>query len=314
MTCKACTEVQESKRAAIVAVPMTKPNPRWLKRFQDKARDLLLQRDFLGGGIAESDPWADGECGIGEFWGRAETYRTDEEIVEEACKHADWMRFKRSALVIGEPTPVVNAFAGMVHQSQRYEDVAAAVKVERTIPDPEGEKRVAYLRAQMPDKCQDHLELDKLRAENAKLKGLGAASAVKEYVKLSVQNAKLTGQELTGKVRIVSFEPSGKVPLQGEVHKPSLKPYSIPESMAPKQDWRTAADEARMLAEMRREERLDAEAKFKATVLKAKGSDNVGDVDAAYAKLGTHRALCRCLECAHERSIRAKGTVSQWSV
>lgn len=315
--CVACDEVQEAKRAAIVAVPMTKPNPRWLKRFRSVAQDLLLQREFSNRFVEGKGDIADNEwMHVGEPWGRKDMCSgwTDDEIIEEACKFADWMRFKRQALVIGEPTLVANAFAGMIHQSSRYEDVKAAVKVERMIPDPEGEAQVARLRNSLPDKCADHIELDRLMAENAKLRSAQGVEQAKEYIKLSAKLAKLKGEELEGKVRIVSLEPSGKQPLQGEIFKPALAPYSIPESDQPKQDWSTASQEARLLAEMRREERAESDAKFQATLLKAKGSDNIGDLDEAYAKLGTHRMLCRCVTCAHERSSRAKGTKSVWSV
>jgi hypothetical protein len=307
--CQACQQAREAKRTAIVAVPLTKPNPRWLKRFQAKALDMLLQREYIEYHGPDGD-----DLGIGEEWFKGSGFRTDEEIIAQACQAADWMRFKRPKLVMGEPTPVVNAFAGMIAQSSRYEDVKAAVKVERTIPDRDGETRIAYLRAQMPDECETHAEYRRLLAENQRLKQTQGVLDARDYVKLSTQVAKATGQELTGRVRIVSFDGQSRPPLQGEVFKPALKPYRAPQSEAPMQDWRRAAEESRLLAEMRRDEQHEQQAKFESAVLKAKSSQDVGDVDAVYAKLGTHRALCTCQKCAHERSIRAKGTQSQWSV
>lgn len=216
--CRGCEGARVTKRAAIVAVPLTKTNPKWLKRFQDKASDLLLQRSWM------DESGLDGSGDIGEFWGRSEKWLDDGEIIEEACKQADWMRFKRSKLVMGEPTAVCNAFAGMVHQSSRYEDVPGAVKVEREIPDRDGEVKVAYIRAQMPEMCALHTELAALQSENAALKREQLAQDTKTYVKLSTRLAKMQGQELSGRVRVVSFAPSGTIPLQGETVRPMLKP------------------------------------------------------------------------------------------
>lgn len=223
--CAGCTQAQESKRAALLAVPLTATNPKWLERFRAKAQDLLLRREFEDSFVRGKGDIADNEqIHVGEPWGSSCGGWTDDDIIEEACKHADWMRFKRSKYVLGEIVPFANAFAAGYGQEGRFVDKAAAAPVPREIPRPGAEDEIARIRTGMPDECSLHSELRALQTQNALLKAKSVAESTREYVKLSTRHAKLTGQTLEGKVRLVTLEPSGKVPLQGETVKPMLRP------------------------------------------------------------------------------------------
>lgn len=291
-TCQACEQVQGDKRKALLAVPLTVTNPKWLKRFQDKALDMLMQNDFA---IATFYP-NDEATHVGEPWFRGDAGLMDEEIIEEACKAADWMRFKRSKLVMGEPTAIVNAFAGHVHVPSRYEDVPGAVKVERTTQNPEANLLIAHIRAGMPDMCDMHTRYAELLAENARLKRADVVASTKQYVKLSQAMAKRMDQSLEGTVRIVTFD-GGKAPLQGEVYKPSLKPFEIKPSEAHMVSSAHAAQESRNWAEAQRACDAAARDRFDAAKLKAKASSKAPsreELDAHWAKLGVHAPTCTC--------------------
>lgn len=214
--CGMCQGVAEAKRTAIVAVQMDMPNPRWLSRFRGKAMDMLLSNDMVE--VVGSE-----DAHVGEWPFRSESLHTDDAIVAQSANYADWMRFKRSQYVVGEPTAVVNAFAGLVSQSGRYEDVKAAAPVPRTIPDPAGEDRVARLRNSLPEICDLHAGLRDAQLENARLQGAETSRMLVEHARLSSEIAKLSGQSLSGTVRIVTFD-GGRAPLQGETTRPELRP------------------------------------------------------------------------------------------